>query len=110
MYEAPEQRKAERRRRRRQVRLDPGGIQALTADISTDGAFILTSQPPEPGSRVQMTFSVPDTRVFAEGLVRWVRRSPTSPEEVEPLGMGVQFVGSLRETTPSPVRPVKGER
>ena len=96
ILDRPEQRRAARRRQRRRVHLEPGAVPALTEDVSLDGAFILTSQWKPPGTRVQLRFSSAERQVLAEGLVRWVRRSPNLLEGSEPVGMGIEFVGPQR--------------
>jgi len=90
--ETGERRREERVPRRRSVRVDPGGTDALTGDISPGGVFVLTARVREPGTRVRLTFSTANQQVQAEGVVRWVRARAACRAEPGPIGMGIEFV------------------
>lgn len=90
--EAPERRWDRRRRRRARVLLDPGGAAAVTADLSLGGAFVLTAQLREPGTRLRLTFRGARGILQVDGVVRWVRAPRDRLFDAAPVGMGVEFV------------------
>ncbi|MBI5442337.1 MAG: PilZ domain-containing protein [Deltaproteobacteria bacterium] len=100
--EDAERRGGKRRALRRRVRVDPGAIQALTADISAGGAFVITGRPPELGSPVNLIFSAAHGELRVHGRVRWVRRAldPESPERA--AGMGIEFVAPAEAAAEGP--------
>lgn len=60
------------------------------SDISTTGIYIETMNPPEPGTRFKMRFTLPGYQraIKVEGVVIWSR---------VPMGMGVQFVALTQD-------------
>jgi len=62
---------------------------SYTKDLSVDGMFIYTKNPPEAGEITKLTFSIGQIdNVTIEAIVIWV-----NPSEIESeLGMGVQFI------------------
>lgn len=100
--EDAERRGGKRRALRRRVRVDPGEIQALTADISAGGAFVITGRPPGLGSPVNLIFSAAHGELRVHGRVRWVRRvlDPESPEKA--AGMGIEFVAPAEAAAEGP--------
>ena len=70
---------------------DAGPFAAFTSNIGVGGAFVVTATPPEPGTRVHMTLTLPPTghALQLEADVRWATRGTA----LMPAGMGVRFVG-----------------
>lgn len=60
-----------------------------TEDISTEGLFLLTSSPPEPGTMVHMSLKTDAGTVPLKGMVVWTRKTE---ERGLPPGMGVQLI------------------
>ena len=60
-------------------------------DLGTDGVFICTREPLEPGSRLDLTIHTAGDqgRVCADGLVVWTNLVHT---ESVPAGMGIRFL------------------
>jgi uncharacterized protein (TIGR02266 family) len=63
-------------------------IGGVALDISTGGVFVAVYAPLPEGTRMTLSIRLPDGRMQAEGVVRWVR--PSSPGRV--AGVGVEFV------------------
>ncbi len=62
---------------------------SYTKDLSVDGMFICTKNPPEAGEITKLTFSIGQIdNVTIEAIVAWVNSSERESE----LGMGVQFI------------------
>ena len=62
-----------------------------TGDLSRGGLFIATDDPLPVGTRIILSFVLPDQyRVSAEACVAWVRAPRYRPHEL-PAGMGVRF-------------------
>lgn len=63
-----------------------------STNLSQNGIFIQTTEPEEPGTLVNIQFTLPNNQVIrTRGEVIWVN-SIDSEEEEEP-GMGVKFIG-----------------
>ena len=62
-------------------------------DLGTGGVFIQTKSPLDQGSKLQLTFTIPDSKetLSTEGQVIWVQPFIAERKEVIP-GMGVQFL------------------
>ena len=62
-------------------------------DLGTGGVFIQTKTPLDQGSKLQLTFTSPDSKetLSTEGQVIWVQPFIAERKEVVP-GMGVQFL------------------
>jgi uncharacterized protein (TIGR02266 family) len=66
---------------------------AVTKNIGVGGAFILTTDPPPPGTRLRMTVKVPKAAAIeVEAEVRWIIDGKHDEPERE-HGMGVKFHG-----------------
>ncbi len=62
---------------------------SYTKDLSVDGMFICTKNPPEAGEITKLTFSIGQIdNVTIEAIVIWVNSSGIENER----GMGVQFI------------------
>jgi uncharacterized protein (TIGR02266 family) len=61
---------------------------SYSKDISADGMFIYTEDPPAVGDRPQVTFTVNDDEISLQAEVIWVNTSK-SPKD---CGMGVRFI------------------
>ena len=63
----------------------------FTGNISEGGLFIVTEVPQPIGSRIKVSFKLPDMKqeVQVEGEVRWIREAGAS--ELPP-GMGIKFL------------------
>jgi type IV pilus assembly protein PilZ len=60
-----------------------------STNLSQSGIFIQTDDPLEPGTLVQLQFTLPDAHLIrTRGEVMWVNED----DEVEP-GMGIKFMG-----------------
>ena len=67
-------------------------VLSFSKNISLGGMFLCAPNPPDPGSKVKLIFSVEEyyeAEVMA--MVIWVDRST----KVEKTGMGVQFISQL---------------
>ncbi len=62
-------------------------------DLGTGGVFIQTKSPLDQGAKLQLTFTIPDSKetLSTEGQVIWVQPFIAERKEVIP-GMGVQFL------------------
>ncbi|MCB1197085.1 MAG: TIGR02266 family protein [Bdellovibrionota bacterium] len=62
-------------------------------NISEQGIFIQTNQPMKKGTRVELEFSLPDSKlkIKALGTVAWVNPYRNNPEKDYNPGMGIQF-------------------
>lgn len=62
-------------------------------NISEQGIFIQTNSPKKEGTRLELEFSLPDTRqkIKAIGTVAWVNPFRKNPEQNYNPGMGIQF-------------------
>ncbi len=60
-------------------------------DLGSDGVFICTREPLEPGSRLDLTIHTPGDRgfLYADGLVVWINLVHS---DAVPAGMGVRFL------------------
>jgi uncharacterized protein (TIGR02266 family) len=63
---------------------------AFTRNIGVGGAFIVTEQPPPPGSRLALNLHIPTSgkRMKVDAEVRWI-----AGQEQAVRGMGVKFYG-----------------
>jgi uncharacterized protein (TIGR02266 family) len=69
----------------------------FSQDISSGGLFVCTYDLQPIGTRVELTFSLPDGyTVNAPGQVRWLR-DPIEPDPDAPPGMGIMFEELLPE-------------
>ena len=61
-------------------------------DLGTGGVFIETETPQAPGSTMELTFTIPDSKetLKAKGTVLWVQAKIQNRSDLHP-GMGVQF-------------------
>lgn len=61
-------------------------------DLGTGGVFIETETPIAQGSKMELTFTIPDSKetLDATGTVIWVQNPVPGREDLTP-GMGVQF-------------------
>jgi uncharacterized protein (TIGR02266 family) len=72
---------------------DDGFYTGLLRNISNGGVFVSISEPPPPGTRLNIRFALPTIPepVTAEVEVRWIRQFlPDSPDLLP--GMGLQFL------------------
>ena len=92
-----EKRRAERRRLRVPVRLEPGGLTSSTGDLSTSGLFIRTARVFRPGSRVQIILITPEGPLSGWGVVRWAKRVPSDLLLHLKGGMGIELTGACPE-------------
>lgn len=62
-----------------------------TTNISRGGMFIRTLNPLPPGTRVRISFSIPESQeeIKAEGIVRW-KADPSDPVVIP--GMGIEII------------------
>jgi Tfp pilus assembly protein PilZ len=69
----------------------------LCGDLSRGGAFVMTPEPPRPGSRLLVELALPDGEaVQAVARVAWTRvRLPSEGPDVH-SGFGVEFLGGAR--------------
>lgn len=74
---------------------------AYITDISATGIFVRTTTPEQPGTHLNLRFSVPHVstdsvsgaKIEVEGEVIWVNPyRPGAPDNLHP-GMGIRFVG-----------------
>ncbi|MDH3359545.1 MAG: PilZ domain-containing protein [Desulfobulbaceae bacterium] len=73
---------------------DDDYIISLSKDISVDGMFIATTNPPPVGSIQTLTFSIGELReVSVKAMVMWTNQK----ENVADHGMGVQFIDASDE-------------
>jgi uncharacterized protein (TIGR02266 family) len=71
-----------------------------TLDLSQDGMFIVTPQPPEVGTHLILHFALPDSEPLeATAQVVWVRTP--GEEHPYPTGMAVQFLKLPPEARPA---------
>lgn len=62
---------------------------SYSKDLSVDGMFISTKNPPEVGEQTKLTFAIGDIdRITVDAKVVWVN----STDLEEKAGMGVQFI------------------
>jgi len=66
------------------------------ADVSSGGAFLKSDLLLEQGDPLALEFRIPGLQrlLRAQGRIAWVRRFP---EEGQPAGMGVEFLGMTEE-------------
>lgn len=65
---------------------------STSSDVSVDGMFICTEEPPPPGTHLSLIFSIGDLQEVEVGcLVVWQKVGGTPRER----GMGVQFIETL---------------
>ncbi len=86
-----ERRRNFRKRARLRVRLEPGKVSSLTADVTPDGLFVQAARVHRPGTRVRLVVRIPAGEVRAEGVVRWARRVPGAFMAHVRGGMGIQL-------------------
>ena len=68
---------------------DDDYIISLSKDISADGMFISTSNPPPVGTTQTLTFSIGDLKeVAVKAVVMWIHQKDNGRDQ----GMGVQFI------------------
>jgi uncharacterized protein (TIGR02266 family) len=66
----------------------------VTQNLSSGGVFISTPRLCLPGTKLALTFVMPEDRpFFVRGVVRWVRDAHEVSAGDAGIGMGVQFVG-----------------
>ena len=63
----------------------------FSRNINEGGIFIETPKPHEPGTAIELVFSLPDSekKINVKGEVVWTREEGDGPEEV--AGMGIRF-------------------
>jgi type IV pilus assembly protein PilZ len=67
-------------------------LYASIRNISEMGIFVLTREPLEIGTRLQLSFAPPGSQPFTlSGIVQWINPVRTLSENRNP-GMGVRFV------------------
>jgi type IV pilus assembly protein PilZ len=72
--------------------LEDNYLFAYITDISETGIFVKTTAPEQPGTRLNLRFSVGDEPIEIEGEVIWVNPfRPGAPDSINP-GMGIRFV------------------
>ena len=86
-----ERRRNHRKRARLRVRLEPGKVSSLTADVTRDGVFVQAARVHRPGTRVRLVVRIPTGEARAEGVVRWARRVPGAFMAHLRGGMGIQL-------------------
>ena len=69
-------------------------------DLGVGGLFIASKSPQDVGERIELIFTVPDSKetIMVEGVVMWVQKP--GPKESNP-GMGVQFTSLEAENRKS---------
>lgn len=73
---------------------DDDYIISLSKDISVDGMFIATNNPPPVGTIQTLIFSIGDLReISVKAMVMWTNQN----ENVADQGMGVQFIDATEE-------------
>jgi uncharacterized protein (TIGR02266 family) len=73
---------------------------AKTLNLSQDGMFIVTPNPPEVGTHLILHFALPDSEPMeATAMVVWIRRP--EQEHPYPAGMAVQFTKLPPEAQPA---------
>lgn len=74
----------------------------MTLNVSVDGAFIVTPQPPERGQLVQLTFILATSPkpVLLQGMVVRTVSGDEARRQTTPAGMGIQYYG-LGQTSES---------
>ena len=73
---------------------DDDYIISLSKDISVDGMFIATTNPPPVGTTQTLTFSIGELReVSVKAMVMWINQR----DNVSDQGMGVQFLDASAE-------------
>jgi uncharacterized protein (TIGR02266 family) len=88
-----ERRRFQRRKLEAQIDLasDTNFYAGFTEDISEGGLFVATVMLQQVGSRVNLTFALPDGHeITTTGVVRWLRDPSEESADCVP-GMGVQF-------------------
>ncbi len=78
---------------------DTNFFTGFTEDISMGGIFVATFDIKPKGSRVSISFTLPNGHVvMADGVVRWLREYNTQTPDIHP-GMGIQFEALSEEDT-----------
>ena len=73
--------------------LEDNYLFAYITDISETGIFVKTTAPEQPGTHLNLRFTVGDEPIEVEGEVIWVNPfRPGAPDSINP-GMGIRFVG-----------------
>ena len=75
------------------VRKDGVSCPAVTRNISRDGAFVATDQPPAVGERITLRLAAPrySLPLVLRAQVRWIRTVAEADDEQRPAGIGVEF-------------------
>ena len=84
-------------------RLDGQEYGNLAADVSTDGIFIRTFMPPEVGTRLDITISLPSSHDSMKIELKGVVRRRVDSDDPRQNGMGIQFT-SVSATDTEAVR------
>ena len=72
--------------------LEDNYLFAYITDISETGIFVKTTAPEQPGTHLNLRFTVGDEPIEIEGEVIWVNPfRPGAPDSINP-GMGIRFV------------------
>lgn len=93
-----DKRQHRRHRRRFSLRFDDGsgsegGRLAFTEDISRKGLFIKTTNVVRPGSKIQVTLTLPGGDVQLEGRVVWAKKvQPAFLQRINKAGMGLDII------------------
>ena len=73
--------------------LEDNYLFAYITDISETGIFVKTTAPEQPGTHLNLRFTVGEEPIEIEGEVIWVNPfRPGAPDSIHP-GMGIRFVG-----------------
>ncbi len=86
-----DRRRIKRKRQRIAVKMDPGGVTSVTADLSPGGLFLYSARVLRPGTAVRLVIRLPTGTAEAEGVVRWAKRVPPHLLSHVRGGMGIQF-------------------
>lgn len=93
-----EKRKAKRHSRRLKVRFGEAGSSGfphsgLTNDVSSSGIFVVTSQTPNPGTRLHLEVTLHGERpLYMEGVVARLVKVPPELRQVVKAGFGVRYL------------------
>jgi len=97
---------SEKQQRRRHVRVPhtvtvtlrerEQASQLVTANISRQGAFVVTDELKSPRQLVRLTFELPDGELHMLGVVAWTARAAKANTDQSP-GMGIEFFSPSKQ-------------
>lgn len=72
--------------------------QETCANVSRGGAYVMTTEPLNPGRRVLVEVHLPGSRrLEAVGRIAWTKRIMTPHGGTEESGIGIEFIGGASE-------------